>query len=286
MTSTFTGIQNENEFYSHHYLAEIFAKDIQATITGWREDAAEGGEGQRSPDQALRALARPYLQFRQRFGRERRHHERVQLQRGWFSQVLSVLGYRFSPANYILDGASGDDIPALCTLDSPNGTTRLLVLGAFDPADADEDPLSLRPHPAQFHGEAPPPEALLDESWNDIITRRIFGQYRPPRWVILLAPGPGLSKSPGPVGSGEAERWVRRGCVAVAEGSPVGPGRWGGVERVCSGVWVGAWALSRRGAHGDAAARPGGAPSGVRGVPGQGGAGVRMASSASCGRAA
>ncbi len=96
----------------------------------------------------------------------------------------------------------------------------------------------------------------------------------------------GLSKSPGPVGSGEAERWVRRGCVAVAEGSPVGPGRWGGVERVCSGVWVGAWALSRRGAHGDAAARPGGAPSGVRGVPGQGGAGVRMASSASCGRAA
>ncbi len=97
---------------------------------------------------------------------------------------------------------------------------------------------------------------------------------------------PGLSKSPGPVGSGEAERWVRRGCVAVAEGSPVGPGRWGGVERVCSGVWVGAWALSRRGAHGDAAARPGGAPSGVRGVPGQGGAGVRMASSASCGRAA
>ncbi len=103
-------------------------------------------------------------------------------------------------------------------------------------------------------------------------------------WLTLRHSG--LSKSPGPVGSGEAERWVRRGCVAVAEGSPVGPGRWGGVERVCSGVWVGAWALSRRGAHGDAAARPGGAPSGVRGVPGQGGAGVRMASSASCGRAA
>ena len=31
MSTTFTGIQNENEFYSHHYLAELFANDIQAT---------------------------------------------------------------------------------------------------------------------------------------------------------------------------------------------------------------------------------------------------------------
>ncbi len=29
---TLTGIHNENEFYSHHYLAEIFAGDIQATL--------------------------------------------------------------------------------------------------------------------------------------------------------------------------------------------------------------------------------------------------------------
>ena len=27
-----TGIHNGNEFYSHHYLAEIFAGDIQATL--------------------------------------------------------------------------------------------------------------------------------------------------------------------------------------------------------------------------------------------------------------
>ena len=33
MPATFTGIQNENEFYSHHYLAELFANDIQTTTT-------------------------------------------------------------------------------------------------------------------------------------------------------------------------------------------------------------------------------------------------------------
>ena len=30
--STFAGISNENEFYSHHYLAEVFKGDIKALI--------------------------------------------------------------------------------------------------------------------------------------------------------------------------------------------------------------------------------------------------------------
>ena len=30
-----TGIHNENEFYSHHYLAEIFAGDIPVANAAW-----------------------------------------------------------------------------------------------------------------------------------------------------------------------------------------------------------------------------------------------------------
>ena len=37
MPTTFTGIQNENEFYSHHCLPEVFTNDIKATTTRWRE---------------------------------------------------------------------------------------------------------------------------------------------------------------------------------------------------------------------------------------------------------
>jgi len=29
---TFAGIANENEFFSHHYLAEVFRSDIQDTL--------------------------------------------------------------------------------------------------------------------------------------------------------------------------------------------------------------------------------------------------------------
>ena len=196
MPATFTGIQNENEFYSHHYLAELFANDIQTTTTRWREAAAQGANGKRTPDQALRNLARPYIKFRHDFARERRNLARIELQRDWFRLLLTTLGYDFEPANYPLDDTAGrsdrrddgDEIPVLHTAAIRNGTAQLLVLGAYDPVGEDEDPLSLRPHRAQYHGEAPPPEWLLEATWDDIITRRIFGAQHPARWVMLLAP--------------------------------------------------------------------------------------------------
>ena len=190
MPTTFTGIQNENEFYSHHYLSELFANDIRATTSRWLEAAAadEGTNGRRAPDQALRALAHPYLVFRQKFGRERRDKARVGLQRDWFRSLLTALGYDFQPANHLLDDESGDEVPVLHAAGIRQGTAQLLVLGAYDPDGEDEDPLTLRPHRAQYHGEAPPPELILKETWSDIITRRIFGQRHPARWVILLSP--------------------------------------------------------------------------------------------------
>ena len=189
MPTTFTGIQNENEFYSHHYLSEVFARDIQETTARWRESATESENGARPPAEVLRALARPYLQFRQRFGRERRHEARVRLQREWFRQLLDALGYDSRPATHVLNEETGEELPVLYAGGVQHGTAQVLILGAYDPDGEDEDPLSLRPNPAQFHGEAPPPEGILSETWDDIVTRRIFGQQRPARWVLLLSPG-------------------------------------------------------------------------------------------------
>ena len=188
MPTTFTGIQNENEFYSHHYLLELFANDIQATTSRWRDAAGEGTNGRRAPDQALRALAHPYLVFRQQFGRRRGDQARVSLQRDWFRNLLTALGYEFRPTNHLLDDETGDEVPVLHAAGIRQGTAQLLVLGAYDPDGEDDDPLTLRPHRAQYHGETPPAEPILKETWSDIITRRIFGQRHPARWVILLSP--------------------------------------------------------------------------------------------------
>ena len=71
--ATFADIHNENEFQSQHW---IFTGDLRDTIARWREaaEAAGGaGAGARTPNEALRALARDYIPFRRQFAHERQH---------------------------------------------------------------------------------------------------------------------------------------------------------------------------------------------------------------------
>ncbi len=181
--AAFAGIHNENEFYSHHYLSEIFSGDIRATVESWRE-AAEAGGGQ-TPYAALRALAGGYVRFRRDFDRERRSGRRLTLQREWFRRLLPALGYAWAPGDHPLD--AGDEVPVLCAAGGRPGAPALLALGAYDAEAEGEDPLELKPHPLQFHGGAPPAEALLRETWDEVVTRRVFGQDHPPRWVLVLS---------------------------------------------------------------------------------------------------
>ena len=185
--ATFTGIHNENEFYSHYYLSEVFTGDIKETLGRWREtaEAKTKAEGGRTPYEALRALAREYQQFRREFENERRTKRRLDLQHGWFQQLLTALGYDWKPGNHALEDDC--EAPVLCVEGVAAGTARLLALGVYDADGEGDDPLSLKPHCLQFHGEAPPPEAILGETWNDIVTRRIYGQKHPPRWVLVLS---------------------------------------------------------------------------------------------------
>ena len=181
-----TGIHNENEFYSHHYLAEIFAGAIQATIERWREQADAANA--RTPWAELRALAPEYLRFRGDFNRERRSGQRTLRQREWFRALLGALGHCCQPANLVL--GDNAEVPILCADSGPAHAPRLLALGAFDATSEGEDPLSLKPHWLQFHGEAPPLEAVLNETWETIVTRRLFAHRRNLLRNAQRLPGP------------------------------------------------------------------------------------------------
>ena len=182
--AAFVGIRNEREFYSDHYLAEILSRDLRGTLRRWRAKAEADGESARTPNARLRALAADYRKFRDKFERKATDAQRVKLQRVWFRRLLEVLGHGWNPRNLLLE--DGSEIPVLGDAEGSGGQ-RLLVLGAFDPEAEGEDPLTLSPYPAQFHGEAPPHEEVLGETWREIVTRRVFGQDRPPRWVVLLS---------------------------------------------------------------------------------------------------
>ena len=177
----FVGIHNENEFYSHHYLSEIFTRDIGATTDAWRKDAANGDK---PPYDQLRALATDYRRRRAEYQRERRPESRLRLQRAWLRTLLSPLGHGWRPGDHDLD--DGNPLPALATDGFRDGSAQLFVLDALDTEGEGDDPLTLHPHPTQFDGEAPPPKELLDATWNDVVTRGVFGRDYPPRWVLLL----------------------------------------------------------------------------------------------------
>ncbi|MGF1615552.1 MAG: N-6 DNA methylase, partial [Gammaproteobacteria bacterium] len=81
----------------------------------------------------------------------------------------------------------GVEVPILGLAGRSAAPPEVVALGALDLTGEGLDPLHLLPHPSQFHGEVPPDPALLKETWNEIISRRVFGQERPPRWVLLLS---------------------------------------------------------------------------------------------------
>ena len=179
--AAFVGIHNENEFYSHHYLSEIFSRDIGETIEAWRKDAADEDK---PPYERLRALAGEYRRRRAEYQRERRPESRLKLQRDWLRKVLYPLGHGWHPGDHLLD--DGNPLPALGADGFRDGAAQLFVLDALDAEGEGDDPLTLHPHPTQFDGEAPPPKELLATTWNDVITRGVFGRDYPPRWVLLL----------------------------------------------------------------------------------------------------
>ncbi len=177
------GLHNEREFYSDHYLAELLGSDLRPVVARWRAEAAAGEDRSDAPDVRLGALAGEHRRIREAFRRAGDDGEAVRIQRRWFRLQLEALGHRWAPAAFALE--TGEEIPVLGEAEGVGG--RLLALGAYAPDADGDDPLELRPHAAQFAGEAPPSPDVLGETWDTILTRRVFGAERPPRWALLLS---------------------------------------------------------------------------------------------------
>ena len=97
---TFAGISNDNEFYSHHYLAEVFRGDIKIRIDAWEaEEAANvSDDAHRAPPKRLQSWAQKWFALRGQINRAKDDADKwrlfVQLQSG----LLQALGYS-APAN-------------------------------------------------------------------------------------------------------------------------------------------------------------------------------------------
>src|SRR5690554_2313462 len=181
--ATFIGLSNDNEFFSAHYLAEVFEGDLAETLKAWE---AEG----EPPHRALRNLHQGYFALRHRLKSERSAVERIRQQRDFFRELMGVLGIPWQPHNR--EVAANTELPVLAALGD-----KLWVLGALDPENEGEDPLSLTLDARQFFGEGPHFDALAGQSWYQILDQAVLRQAAPhnetpPRWVLLLSDRQGI----------------------------------------------------------------------------------------------
>lgn len=198
--ATFLGIGNENEFYSAHYLAEVFKGDISEVLNTWKTKE-ENEESYQAPFNRLKAISRDYFSMRERSNKERNHNKAITMQRQFFRQWCNALDIPWSPHNRAvmnpIERSSTDkkkedfELPVLATVpltESPNNDSpKLWVLGALDSEKDGTDPLLLELKKDQFIGEGPHADGLKNSTWYDLINDVVFKQDEPPRWVMLLS---------------------------------------------------------------------------------------------------
>lgn len=196
---TFAGISNDNEFYSHHYLAEVFRGDIKNQIEVWETDEAahSGDESYRAPPKRLLSWAQKWFALRGQINRAKGEDEKwrlfVQLQSG----LLQALDYG-APAKpediKHLELVAGQAIPVwgLLAKDTANGAVhaamqqpQLAIVAAYQPGFENEDLLD-HTLSALHYGEHEIPSAVKDQSWAELVSEAVFAADLAPRYVLVL----------------------------------------------------------------------------------------------------
>ncbi len=176
MTFAIAGLTNANEFYSQHYLDEILEKDLKPLFDQWKEQGAD------SPIARLRTAsgANGYFRARQRFLSERKASERASLFIDLVQPLLQAIGYQLVPENLVLtDG----ELPVLATYRDAKHQPLLVIAAAIAGVDDEElGPLQLKPQATDSHGK----NRQADSDWEEALSRRLFADDHPPRWVLLV----------------------------------------------------------------------------------------------------
>ncbi|MBN1998603.1 N-6 DNA methylase [candidate division KSB1 bacterium] len=183
MALDLTGISNENEFYTHHYLSAILEGDLKELFSRWVREEKESGI--KPPYKMLNGLCRNYIMVKNRIERFKLRKEvlRAHRHRDILPRLLQILGYDYTPQIRELEDKTR--VPIVYELKKPSGGPELWVLEAADPNDQAEDALTLTLDPAQYDG-TPAEMQLLDVDLSEIITRHIFSLMEPPRWVMVV----------------------------------------------------------------------------------------------------
>lgn len=179
MSFTINGLSNANEFYSQHYLDDILVKDLKPLFDQWKE------QGSNSPVARLRSAsgANGYFRDRERFLAEKRPEARARLLHDLAQPLLAALDYTLQPHTLTLaDAGREGELPLLALYRDSKGHPLLAIATALAlPGDEDTAPLQLPPRDGKGAKAG-----RHHADWEEILSRRVFGDDVPPRWVLLI----------------------------------------------------------------------------------------------------
>jgi hypothetical protein len=197
------GITSANEFYSAHYLEAVLTGDLKKVRERWLEQAKAELEADptaevSTPEQRFKALRKPWQKLREaEQGIKGDPAERLRLQRELFFQpLMEALGYPYGPkAEPVPIGGESFLVPLLAEVTHANGDPWLWAVECLNPDDEPADPLTLT-IATRWGCQIDDPSqgtVLVDtdgngsETWETLITERVFGQDTPPRWVLAVS---------------------------------------------------------------------------------------------------
>jgi hypothetical protein len=196
---TFAGISNDNEFYSHHYLAEVFRGDIKNRIDAWEADEAAhaGEEAHRTPPKRLQSWAQKWFALRGQLTRAKDDADKWRLFVELQSGLLQAIGYS-APTNIDaikhIELVAGQAIPvwsllakdaAAAAVNAAIQQPQLAIVAAYQPGLENEDLLD-QTLSALHYGDHEMPSAVKGQSWAELVSEALFAADLAPRYVLVL----------------------------------------------------------------------------------------------------
>ena len=180
--STFAGLTNENEFYSHHYLAEVFKGDIKSLIEQWQAAEEEGGAANKAPFKQLQACSARWFAQQANVVRSKSPEERLAALRELHQPLLAALGYTIQPQQCEL--LPGRPVPVWQVWGEQGKAPQLIIVPSYTPSQEDEDLLDQEFAACHYAG-IPVPPVFKGMSMAEVISEAFFGADQPPRYIIL-----------------------------------------------------------------------------------------------------
>ncbi len=174
------GIINENEFYTNHYLSEIFEGDIKNQIASWQTQESDS-DSYRTPFRKLKGLGAEYFAMVKELQHAKSDTQKqLEQSRVFYRHFLAVLGYEYAQQSQELDELS---ISLFAKVNKSDGSPYLWIVESFchEPCDV----LTTTVVQEQLNEL----DSFNSElNYDAIVTSHIFTLNEPPRWVMLVSP--------------------------------------------------------------------------------------------------